>query len=402
MASLLCHKLISLTSSCFFLSSLLLLLCTPSRAQTVPAMYVFGDSLVDVGNNNHLPLSILKADFPHNGVDYPGKKPTGRYSNGKNAADVLAEKLGLSTAPPYLAQPNNVFLNGVNFASGGAGVVNTTNESIIKQTIPLPGQVGYFSAVRQTLLKQLGSTAVQEHLSKSLFPVVIGSSDLINYFDTGSDVPDKNSPQQYVTLMVSTLKELLKGIYDLGGRKFLFIGVAPIGCAPKQRYQSTTNECNKEANSRSAKYNEELRQMLPELKSELKEFQYTYFDTYSVFVDFIENPATYGTTSNLIHVFSMQNFLTFSLLYHKMFIHSTSQNSLPGFNEIKSACCGLGRLRAKLPCTPLAVYCSNRSDHLFWDIYHPTETALRFFIDKLFSGSGDYVSPMTVQQLIAI
>ncbi|PIN20500.1 Triacylglycerol lipase [Handroanthus impetiginosus] len=316
-------------------------------SQTVPAMYVFGDSLVDVGNNNHLPLSILKADFPHNGVDYP------------------AEKLGLSTAPPYLAQPNNVFLNGVNFASGGAGVVNTTNESIIKQTIPLPRQVGYFSAVRQTLLKQLGSTAVQEHLSKSLFPVVIGSNDLINYFDTGSDLPDKNSPQQYVTLMVSTLKELLKGIYGLGGRKFLFIGVAPIGCAPYQRHQSTTNECNKEANSWSAKYNEELRQMLPELKSELKEFQYTYFDTYSVFVDFIENPATYG------------------------------------FNEIKAACCGLGRLRAKLPCTPLAVYCSNRSDHLFWDIYHPTETAVRLFIDKLFSGSGDYVSPMTVQQLIA-
>lgn len=55
----------------------------------VPAIYVFGDSIADVGNNNYLELSVLKADFPHNGVDYPGGKATGRFSNGKNSADFL-------------------------------------------------------------------------------------------------------------------------------------------------------------------------------------------------------------------------------------------------------------------------------------------------------------------------
>jgi phospholipase/lecithinase/hemolysin len=68
-----------------FLSSLIKLL----EAQMVPAMFVFGDSLVDVGNNNYLKLSLAKADFPHNGVDFPTKKPTGRFTNGKNAADFL-------------------------------------------------------------------------------------------------------------------------------------------------------------------------------------------------------------------------------------------------------------------------------------------------------------------------
>lgn len=75
-----------------FLSSALLLFCTSSvsRAETaVPAMYVFGDSLVDVGNNNYLSLSIIKADFPYNGLDFPGSKATGRFCNGKNAADHL-------------------------------------------------------------------------------------------------------------------------------------------------------------------------------------------------------------------------------------------------------------------------------------------------------------------------
>lgn len=44
---------------------------------------------------------------------------------------VTAEKLRLATPPPYLAQPDNVFLKGVNFASGGAGIFNTTEETLI-------------------------------------------------------------------------------------------------------------------------------------------------------------------------------------------------------------------------------------------------------------------------------
>lgn len=80
--------------SCFFLFFLVLYFANSySKAQSVPAIYVFGDSLVDVGNNKHLPLSLLRADLPHNGVDYPGGKPTGRFSNGKNSADFLGNSL---------------------------------------------------------------------------------------------------------------------------------------------------------------------------------------------------------------------------------------------------------------------------------------------------------------------
>ena len=57
---------------------------------SVPGIYILGDSLVDVGNNNYL-SSILKADFPHNGVDFPTGQATGRFSNGKNAADFIGK-----------------------------------------------------------------------------------------------------------------------------------------------------------------------------------------------------------------------------------------------------------------------------------------------------------------------
>jgi phospholipase/lecithinase/hemolysin len=65
-----------------------LLAAAMAAASPVPAIYVLGDSLADVGNNNHLP-TILRADFAHNGIDYPGGKATGRFSNGKNSVDFL-------------------------------------------------------------------------------------------------------------------------------------------------------------------------------------------------------------------------------------------------------------------------------------------------------------------------
>lgn len=72
------------------LSFFLLLICFKlSQAQSsVPAAYMFGDSLIDVGNNNYF-ATILKANYPYNGLDYPGRKPTGRFCNGKNTADFL-------------------------------------------------------------------------------------------------------------------------------------------------------------------------------------------------------------------------------------------------------------------------------------------------------------------------
>jgi hypothetical protein len=58
----------------------------------VPAIYVFGDSTADVGNNNYLPGSAVpRANFPHNGVDFPTARPTGRFSNGYNGVDFLGK-----------------------------------------------------------------------------------------------------------------------------------------------------------------------------------------------------------------------------------------------------------------------------------------------------------------------
>jgi len=53
------------------------------------AFFVFGDSLVDNGNNNYL-LTTARADSPPYGIDYPTRKPTGRFSNGFNIPDLIS------------------------------------------------------------------------------------------------------------------------------------------------------------------------------------------------------------------------------------------------------------------------------------------------------------------------
>lgn len=57
------------------------------RAEMVPAMFIFGDSLIDNGNNNNLP-SFAKANYFPYGIDFNGG-PTGRFSNGYTMVDEI-------------------------------------------------------------------------------------------------------------------------------------------------------------------------------------------------------------------------------------------------------------------------------------------------------------------------
>lgn len=58
----------------------------------VPALYVFGDSTVDSGNNNFL-TTKSKANYTPYGIDFDGGKPTGRFTNGRTEADFIGNKL---------------------------------------------------------------------------------------------------------------------------------------------------------------------------------------------------------------------------------------------------------------------------------------------------------------------
>lgn len=54
----------------------------------VPAVISFGDSTIDVGNNNYLPGAVFKADYAPYGVNFVRHQHTGRFSDGKIVTDI--------------------------------------------------------------------------------------------------------------------------------------------------------------------------------------------------------------------------------------------------------------------------------------------------------------------------
>ncbi|XP_056682540.1 GDSL esterase/lipase At5g55050-like [Spinacia oleracea] len=353
-----------------------------AKAQLVPALFVFGDSLVDVGNNNYLTFTIAKSNLPYHGVDFPTHKPTGRFSNGKNGADFLAEKLGLPSPPPYLSLVhNNVddFTKGVSFASAAAGILNTTSRYIYlpqfggtdhnelsRFTISMDEQVEYCVKVREVLVKKLGQRDAAKHIAESVFAIVIGSVDIGEYYNArDASFKKQGSPQQLVDLLILTITSQLKEIYNIGGRKFVMIGIGTIGCIPSERVKIKDEACNEVFNYWATKYNQGLQVVLQKLESELENFQYSYFNVYDFFLNIIEQP------------------------------HSC------GFKEVKAACCGLGHLNGEVACFPFSNLCNYRTDHVFWDLYHPTEAATRIIIDAAFDGAQHYSFPINIRGLVS-
>jgi hypothetical protein len=55
--------------------------------------FVFGDSLVDAGNNDYL-FTLSKADSPPYGIDFKpsGGQPTGRFTNGRTITDLIGKE----------------------------------------------------------------------------------------------------------------------------------------------------------------------------------------------------------------------------------------------------------------------------------------------------------------------
>ncbi|CAN6215579.1 unnamed protein product [Urochloa humidicola] len=160
----------------------------PSKlVRQVPAMYVFGDSTLDVGNNNYLPgKDVPKADRPFYGIDLPGSgKPTGRFSNGYNTADFVAQSLGFEKSPLayFVLKAHNklipsAIIRGVSYASAGSGILDSTNAG---KNVPLSQQVRLFESTKAEMEAKVGPQAVSELLARSFFLVGTGSNDLFGF-----------------------------------------------------------------------------------------------------------------------------------------------------------------------------------------------------------------------------
>ncbi|XP_022977773.1 GDSL esterase/lipase At5g41890 [Cucurbita maxima] len=344
--------------------------------------FVFGDSLVDAGNNDYI-FTLSKADSPPYGIDFKpsGGRPTGRFTNGRTISDIIGEYLGAESFPPPFLAPNteaDTIYTGINYASGAAGILDETGFLFLGR-IPLREQVKHFEESRDYIVKVKGENETMKLLKEAIFSLTFGSNDIINYFQPSIPFFQSNkvAPSDYLDHMISNLTIHLKELHDLGARKFVVVGVGPLGCIPFVRaVQFVRGEkCSEEVNEVIEAYNVRLSGLVGELNQEFgPKTMFVYANSYAVFMKIIVNYQQYG------------------------------------FVNAKQPCCG-----AYFP--PFICYnkgqsqdqnrssssflCDDRSKYVFWDAYHPTEAANIIIAKELLDGDETISAPINIRQLHA-
>ncbi|EEF43097.1 zinc finger protein, putative [Ricinus communis] len=328
-------------------------------AQDVPAFYIFGDSLVDVGNNMYLKNTIAKPGFP-NGIDFgnPVGVPSGRYTNGRTESGLK------SCTPPYLGPTTtgNVILKGVNYASAASGILNETG-SVFGNIIPLDMQISNFAKTRQDIILQIGTLAAQKLLNRAIHIVATGSNDVMHVAETKLERPKS----YYLDTIISRFRSQLTRLYRLDARKFIVANIGATGCVPnvRDKYPLIFDGCAPSFNKISQAYNRRLKRLLEELHANLTGSKFVLANTYAMTEDIIRNYISYG------------------------------------FENVDEACCHLlGPHGGLVFCFELSHVCQDRTKYVFWDPWHLTETANLIVAKHTMDGGRNYISPMNFRQLL--
>ncbi|XP_010501062.1 PREDICTED: GDSL esterase/lipase 3 isoform X2 [Camelina sativa] len=330
------------------------------------ALFVFGDSLFDAGNNNYIDtVSSFRSNiWPYGQTTF--KQPTGRISDGRLIPDFIAENAWLPLIPPNL-QPsngNNQFIYGVTFASAGAGALVGT----------LPGMLNNFKNVEKSLRSELGNAVTKRVFSRAVYLFHIGGNDYFYPFSANSSTFQSNSKEKFVDFVIGNTTSVIEELYKMGGRKFGFLNMGPYDCAPNSLIRDRTKigSCFKPAAELIHMHNKKFPEVLRRLQSELSGFRYALHDYHTSLSERINNPLKYG------------------------------------FKEGKKACCGSGPLRGINTCGnrigPSQSYelCENVTDYLFFDSSYLTEKAHRQIAELIWSGQPNVTGPYNLKALFEL
>ncbi|KAK4858916.1 hypothetical protein QYF36_023788 [Acer negundo] len=356
--------MLELRKLCVVLVLVVMLNYWAEAAPQVPCYFIFGDSLVDNGNNNQL-NSLAKANYMPYGIDFPNG-PTGRFSNGKTTVDVITELLGFDDyISPYSTTRGQDILRGVNYASAAAGIREETGQQL-GDRISFRGQVQNYRNTVQQVVSLLGDEdSASDYLSKCIYSIGLGSNDYLNnYFMPLSYSSSRQyTPEQWADLLIQEYTRQLSDLYDYGARKFVLIGVGQIGCSPNELAQNSPDgrTCVQRMNSANEIFNNKLKALVDQFNNNRSDAKFIYVNVYGIFQDIITNPSQYG------------------------------------FTVTNTGCCGVGRNNGQITCLPQQTPCQNRKQYVFWDAFHPTEAANAVLGRRSYSGSDCY--PIDIQQL---
>ncbi|ONI10833.1 hypothetical protein PRUPE_4G070600 [Prunus persica] len=313
--------------------------CVYGEAPQVPCFFIFGDSLVDSGNNNYLP-TLAKVNYLPYGVDFP-IGATGRFCNGRTSVDILAELLGFKKPiPPFATTWGLVILRGLNYASGASGIrAESGTEMGVNVNLEQQLRNHHVTVLRIASILRHKALALK-YLNKCFYFMGIGNNDYINnYFQTQYFNTSRiYTLEQYASVLIEQYSQQIMTLYRYGARKVALVGVAPIGNATEP-------------------FNEKLRALVDKLNADLEDAQFIYVNSSSV-----SRPAD--------------------------------------FKVPNISCCAVNELGL---CNPFEPVCQNRSDYALWDSFHPTEAANIASAGRAYSSqdpSDTY--PMDISHLVQL
>ncbi|XP_014622979.1 GDSL esterase/lipase 1-like isoform X2 [Glycine soja] len=313
--------------------------CLPEKHA---ALFILGDSLFDNGNNNYINTTTsYQANYPPYGETF-FKYPSGRFSDGRMIPDAV----------------------------GGAGALRETSQGMV---IDLKTQVSYLKNVKNLFSQRFGHAIAEEILSKSVYLFNIGANDYGSLLDPNStSVLLPVDHQGFVDIVIGNLTDAIKEIYNIGGKKFGFLNVPPIGCSPAIRILvNNGSTCFEEFSAIARLHNNALSKRLHELEKQLKGFKYSVMDFYSAFSQVFNNPTKYG------------------------------------FKVASVGCCGSGPYRGVDSCggnKGIKEYelCDNVNEHLFFDSHHLTDRASEYFAELIWNANRTVTSPYNLKQLFEL
>ncbi|KAL6909338.1 hypothetical protein ACP4OV_001619 [Aristida adscensionis] len=325
-----------------------------SQGPRVTAVIVFGDSIVDPGNNNDL-ATVIKANHPPYGKDFINHQASGRYSNGLIPTDLIAQGLGVKQLlPAYLGVDHSPedLLTGVSFASGATGFDPLT--PVVVSVISLDQQLAYYDEYRGKMVALVGEEETRRIIDGALFVVCAGTDDVANtYFTTPFRSAEYDIPS-YVELLVAGAEAFLRKVAARGARRIGFVGMPPVGCVPSQRTLGggLARRCEPKRNAAAQLYNARIQEMIAGLNGEpafAKTTLVVYLDIYRILDELMEHGERFG------------------------------------FTETTRGCCGTGTIEVTGLCDARFVsVCDDVAQHVFFDSYHPTERAYRIIVNDIF------------------
>ncbi|KAJ4748933.1 GDSL esterase/lipase APG [Rhynchospora pubera] len=355
------HKGLMQMGAIFYLILILLGIIASGNAQPlVPAVITFGDSTVDVGNNDYLE-TIFKANFPPYGRDFKNHVPTGRFCNGKLATDITAETLGFTTyAPAYLspqASGKNLLI-GANFASAASGYYDET--AYLYHAIPLSQQLQYYKEYQSKLAQIVGPSKANGILTGSLYILSTGASDFVQNYYINPYLNKFHSPDDFANILIGIFNNFVKDLYGLGARRLGVTSLPPLGCLPAAitLFGHGSNGCVTRLNEDAKNFNRKLNYTVASLAKQYPKLKIAVFDIYQPLYDLVTAPEKQG------------------------------------FFEARRGCCGTGTVETtSLLCNQKSVgTCKNATGYVFWDSVHPSEAANQVLADSLIIAGIDLVT----------